>query len=88
MVCESHTTEQYIVFDPWKDREKEREKVKEFDWSRYPEEAEAAWCEFNYSGNREPVYDVILDAAKKAGDPGKLFRVMLFALTVAYPKKQ
>ena len=72
--------------DPGKKGRKDT-KMKKFDWSRYPEEAEAAWCEFNYSGNREPVYDVILDAAKKAGDPGSLFRVMLFALTVAYPKK-
>ena len=59
-----------------------------FDWSRYPEEAEAAWCEFNHSGNREPVYDVILDAAKSAGDPRKLYLIMLHVLTIAYPKKQ
>ena len=58
-----------------------------FDWSRYPEEAEAAWCEYNHSGNPEPVYKVIQDAAERV-DTRKLFQVMLWALTLAYPNNK
>ena len=55
---------------------------KEFDWKRYPPDAEEAWRVFNKTGDRTAVIRAICSRAEKM-DPRRLWAVFLWTLTQA-----
>lgn len=56
--------------------------TKEYDWTRYPPDAEAAWKTFNMTGDRSAVIRVICSRAERM-EPRRLWAVFLWTLTQA-----
>ena len=55
---------------------------REFDWTRYPPDAEEAWRTFNRTGDRTAVIRAICSRAARM-TPRRLWAVFLWTLTQA-----